>query len=154
MTFFFPTCKNATAYLSLTLFSSIAVSNFSPFSLSTFPCTRDDRQKPPFQHKMSLIDCFYSGHVFYAEILKKSVKKIESSKVDKVYVTRCSNSRFFFSVGILFKHISDETRSVTEEMIAPWLATTLPPILSRYPFPDIFNADESGLFYQCVPNKT
>ena len=39
-------------------------------------------------------------------------------------------------------------------MIAPWLETTLPTILSRYPLQDIFNADEFGFFYQFVPNKT
>ena len=39
-------------------------------------------------------------------------------------------------------------------MIAPWLETTLPTILSRYSLQDIFNADEFGLFYQCLPNKS
>ena len=47
-----------------------------------------------------------------------------------------------------------EAKSVTEEMIAPWLETTLLTILSRYPLRDIFNAYAFGLFYQCVPNKT
>jgi len=40
-------------------------------------------------------------------------------------------------------------------MIAPWMETTLPTILSRYTMENIFNADEEfGLFYQCLPNKT
>ena len=39
-------------------------------------------------------------------------------------------------------------------MTAPWLETTLPTILSRYPLKDLFNADEFGLFYQCLPDKT
>lgn len=39
-------------------------------------------------------------------------------------------------------------------MTAPWLETTLPAILSRYPLENIFNADEFGLFYHCLPNKT
>ena len=39
-------------------------------------------------------------------------------------------------------------------MTAPWLETTLPTILSRYPIENVFNADEFGLFYQCLPNKT
>ena len=30
----------------------------------------------------------------------------------------------------------------------------MPTILSRYPLENIFNADEFGLFYQCLPNKT
>ena len=53
-----------------------------------------------------------------------------------------------------FKNISGESKSVTEEMTAPWTETTLPTILSRYPLENIFNADEFGLFYQCLPNKT
>ena len=39
-------------------------------------------------------------------------------------------------------------------MTAPWAETTLPTILSRYPHKDIFNADEFGLFYQCLPDRS
>ena len=53
-----------------------------------------------------------------------------------------------------FKNISGESKAITEEMAAPWTETTLPTILSRYPLENIFNADEFGLFYQCLPNKT
>ena len=53
-----------------------------------------------------------------------------------------------------FKNISGESKAVTEEMTAPWTETTLPTILSRYLLENIFNADEFGLFYQCLPNKT
>ena len=53
-----------------------------------------------------------------------------------------------------FKTIAGESRSVTEDMTAPWSETTLPTILSRYPLENIFNADEFGLFFQCLPNKS
>ena len=39
-------------------------------------------------------------------------------------------------------------------MTTPWLETTLPTILSRYPLENIFNGDEFGLFFQCLPSKT
>ena len=39
-------------------------------------------------------------------------------------------------------------------MIAPWNETTLPTLLSNYKLEDTFNADEFGLFYQCLPSKT
>ena len=39
-------------------------------------------------------------------------------------------------------------------MVASWFETTLPTLLSNYKLEDIFNADEFGLFYQCLPNKT
>ena len=54
----------------------------------------------------------------------------------------------------MFKSIVGESKSVTEEMTAPCTETTLPTILSRYLLQNIFNVDEFGLFYQCLPNKT
>ena len=39
-------------------------------------------------------------------------------------------------------------------MTASWDETTLPTIISNYKLEDIFNADEFGLFYQALPNKT
>ncbi|XP_057296214.1 tigger transposable element-derived protein 4-like [Hydractinia symbiolongicarpus] len=54
--------------------------------------------------------------------------------------------------GLSFKTIAGESRSVTEEITAPWSETTLPTILSRFPLENIFNADEFGLFFQCLPN--
>ena len=59
-----------------------------------------------------------------------------------------------FRYGVSFKNISGESKSVTEEMTALWTETTLPTILSLYSLENIFNADEFGLFYQCLPNQT
>ena len=42
-----------------------------------------------------------------------------------------------FRYGVSFKNVSGETKSVTEEMAAPWTETTLPNILSRYPLENI-----------------
>ena len=39
-------------------------------------------------------------------------------------------------------------------MPSSWSETTLPAILSNYKLEDIFNADEFGLFYQCLPDET
>ena len=39
-------------------------------------------------------------------------------------------------------------------MTTPWNETTLPTLLSNYKLENIFNADEFGLFYMCLPNKT
>ena len=39
-------------------------------------------------------------------------------------------------------------------MTAPWNETTLPTLLSNYKLEDTFNANEFGLFYQCLPSKT
>ena len=53
-----------------------------------------------------------------------------------------------------FKTVVGESDSVQPEMVASWFETILPTILSNYKLEDIFNADEFGLFYQCLPNKT
>ena len=43
---------------------------------------------------------------------------------------------------------------MTPEMLSDWKNKTLPDILSCYNASQIYNVDESGLFYQCFPNKT
>ena len=39
-------------------------------------------------------------------------------------------------------------------MTASWEQTTLPTILSSYDLADIYNADEFGLFYQALPERS
>ena len=39
-------------------------------------------------------------------------------------------------------------------MTASWEQTTLPTVLSNYNLADIYNADEFGLFYQALPEKS
>ena len=56
--------------------------------------------------------------------------------------------------NITFKTISGESNSVTSEMVNAWKETSLPTLLSNYELKDIYNADEFGLFYKCVINKT
>lgn len=50
--------------------------------------------------------------------------------------------------------MSGESKSVTPEMFASWNETTLPTLLSNYGLKEIYNADEFGLFYQCLPDKS
>ena len=52
------------------------------------------------------------------------------------------------------KTVSGKSASVTTEMTAAWNETTLPTSLSNYKLEDTFNADEFGLFYQCLPSKS
>ena len=51
---------------------------------------------------------------------------------------------------ITFKMVSGESQAVSEEMLNPWTETCLPTLLSNYNLKDIYNADESGLFFQCL----
>ena len=52
------------------------------------------------------------------------------------------------------KTIGGESASATTEMTAPWNETTLSTLLSNHKLEDTFNANEFGLFYQCLPFKT
>ena len=62
-----------------------------------------------------------------------------------------NNSILIYRNCVRFKPLC---KSVKVSMTAPWTKTTLPTILSKYELKDIFNADEFGLFYQCLPDKT
>ena len=53
-----------------------------------------------------------------------------------------------------FKAVSGEGNAVTPEMTASWSETCLPTILSKYELKDIYNADEFGLFYQALLDKS
>ncbi|XP_057312199.1 tigger transposable element-derived protein 4-like [Hydractinia symbiolongicarpus] len=55
--------------------------------------------------------------------------------------------------NVTFKTVVGESNSVQPDMIASWFETTLPTLLTNYKLEDIYNADEFGLFYQCLPNK-
>ena len=39
-------------------------------------------------------------------------------------------------------------------MVAAWNETTLPTLLPNYSLENVYNADEYGLLYQCLPNKS
>ena len=46
-----------------------------------------------------------------------------------------------------------ESGSITADMTADWLLSKLPSLLDEFRPEDIFNADETGLFWKCLPNK-
>ena len=39
-------------------------------------------------------------------------------------------------------------------MTNDWLTTSLPKLLQDYEPKDVFNIDETGLFFRCLPDKT
>lgn len=55
---------------------------------------------------------------------------------------------------IVYKSVCGESSQVSQVMISEWLTDTLPSILQNYDPKNIFNADETGIFYHCLPNKT
>lgn len=55
--------------------------------------------------------------------------------------------------GICFKTVSGESGDVNQQLANDWKRDLLVKIQGKDP-KDIFNADETGLFYRCIPNKT
>ena len=61
---------------------------------------------------------------------------------------------FLLRNNVSFKTVSGESKAVMSEMVAGWNAATLPTLLTNYGLENIYNADELGLFYQCLPDKS
>lgn len=56
--------------------------------------------------------------------------------------------------GIKFRTEQGEAAAVDQEVVATWQETVLKEALSKYAADDVFNADETGLFWRLMPNKT
>ena len=52
------------------------------------------------------------------------------------------------------KQICGESNSVSDYDVRTWLDATLPELLSQYKPADVYNADETGLFYKLRPDRT
>ena len=62
--------------------------------------------------------------------------------------------RFKERHGLVFKAVCGESASISPALTENWFQEALPRLLQRYKSSDIFNVDETGLFYQCLPDKT
>lgn len=56
--------------------------------------------------------------------------------------------------GVVGRVISGESASADSDASASWVVEKLPDILKRYEAADLYNADETALFYQMLPNRT
>ena len=56
--------------------------------------------------------------------------------------------------NVSFKTASGEGNSLTAEMTAPWKETILPTILSKYKLDEVYNADETELFFRMPLNRS
>lgn len=56
--------------------------------------------------------------------------------------------------GILFKKVSGESGAVEQTIVSDYRATKLQALLKEYAPSDIFNCDETGLFFKMLPDRT
>ena len=62
--------------------------------------------------------------------------------------------RFKRRHGIALKTVSGEAAAVDHTVTNAWKQHDLPSLLNEYGEDDIFNADETGIFYKCLPDKS
>lgn len=63
-------------------------------------------------------------------------------------------ARFRERHGLVFRNVCGEKAAVDERRIADWKTTELPQYLARYEPANVFNADETALFFKALPEKT
>ena len=52
------------------------------------------------------------------------------------------------------KKLHGEAKSVYQDGVGEWQTHCLPALLKQFKAEDIFTADETGLFYRCLPDRT
>ena len=62
--------------------------------------------------------------------------------------------RFRKRHGIVYRQISGESEAINECDISAWTESTLPMLLKNYNLDDVYNADEFGLFFKLMPDKS
>ncbi|XP_041372694.1 tigger transposable element-derived protein 4-like [Gigantopelta aegis] len=70
-------------------------------------------------------------------------------KANNAWVERFKQRR-----GIISKAMHGESAAVDQEVVDNWLTSQLPNYLAVFHPKDSFNADETGLFYKLVPQRT
>lgn len=50
--------------------------------------------------------------------------------------------------------MSGDATAVDRDVVDIFKSTILPGLIAEYSINDIYNADETALFYKCLPNKT
>lgn len=71
------------------------------------------------------------------------------SKIDSNWIQRWKNRH-----DVVQRKISGEAAVVTPEMTNDWLQKTLPAILERFSSNDVYNLDETALFWKLLPDRT
>ena len=90
------------------------------------------------------------------EVLKTKAEEL-NKEIDCQSEWTCSSgwlSRWKGRHNISYRSVCGENASVDQEVCTDWKERILQPILARYNPDDVFNADETGLYWRLLPDKT
>ena len=85
---------------------------------------------------------------------QKAIHFARALKYDSFTASNGWLSGFKKRHGIVFRTVSGESAAVDHETCDSWKDEVLPSLLKDYKPSDIFNADETGLFFKCLPNRS
>ena len=83
-----------------------------------------------------------------ALIMAKADSLAEKLNIRDFKANRSWLYRFKIRRSLIYKTICGDLASVTPEITREWRSNTLPTLLARYSNDDVYNADETGLFYK------
>ncbi|XP_033229131.1 tigger transposable element-derived protein 4-like [Belonocnema kinseyi] len=81
---------------------------------------------------------FFSAHLGYKDF-----------KAISVWLEKFKNRN-----GIIYRTLNGEIAFISEEDCEKFLTDILPSLLEVYAIEDIFNTNETGIFFKCLPDKT
>ncbi len=88
-------------------------------------------------------------------ILKEKAHEIAGRlSIDEFVASSGWLDRFKNRHGIVYRQICGEAESVREVDVDTWWSTTLPTLLQDYTLENVYNADEFGLFFKLLPDKS
>ena len=87
-------------------------------------------------------------------IKKKDLKLAELMHIPEFIASDGWMDNFKKRHGITFKTVQGEAGAVNLQSLLDWKQQVLQPLLRQFFLDDVFNLDETGLFWQLLPNKT
>ncbi len=91
-----------------------------------------------------------SGHL----IQSKALQLGSMLNVGKFTASAGWLQRFKRRFGLKYRTLSGDAAEADKTVAIDWIQNVFLPLMSRYAEKDVFNADETGLFFKCLPNKT
>ena len=133
--------------------------------ISEYEAGRDSETKRKRKHKFDaadepLINCFkcvidqkiaVSGEMLLlkAQEFARACGYDDTDTQDANWVNTCKARE-----EIACQKLHGEAASVVQCEVDDWQKHRLPELLKRFKAEEIFNADETGLFYRCLPNRS